>query len=255
MYRIFLITLIATFQLSFSDVGLADEILMIDAHSQLPGPSEANKIIELMDKAGVRRTILSFRGSAKWRHVRDLAKRHPRRIIPAIKIKGKHWPRGNKKFFTQIEKQMKKGTPKAMGEALLYHAAKGNRAPEWSVRTDSKQFKHVLELCRKNKWPLIVHIEFRAVKEPVLWMKRLEDLLTANRDVAFPLIHMGQLKSEQVERLIKAHPNVYFMVSHSNTVVVSQSRQPWINLFNGRSTEVEVEKSDGEPSRAFYFEF
>ena len=217
----------------------ADGIQIIDAHSQLPAPETANEVIELMDKAGVVRTILSFRGTARRHDLLKLAAAHPNRITPSIKAKGRHWPRGNEKYFRKIKKQLATGKFGALGEVLFYHAAKGNKAPEWTVLPTDKQAKYLLKVARENGWPLVTHIEFAALWDKKDWMKRLEILVSENRDMAFPMIHMGQLEANDVERLLAAHPNVYFMTSHSNTITVSKSRQPWINMFSDATLEPE----------------
>lgn len=213
--------------------GWAEEIPMIDAHSQVPNGEVAGEVIRLMDRAGIRHAILSFRGSARLRDVVALARAHPGRITLAIKIKGRHWGRGSNRFYQITARQMQSGRMGAIGEALLYHAAKGRKAPEFTVSTQDDQFRHVLGLARQGGWPLIFHIEFRAAPLPARLMKMLEALLRDNRGMAFPLIHMAQLEAPEVARLIDAHPNVYFMTSHANTVTVRTSRQPWINMFAG----------------------
>jgi predicted TIM-barrel fold metal-dependent hydrolase len=214
---------------------LADgPIPIVDAHSQLPAPATADKVIALMDEAGVARTILSFRGSARGGDVQRLAEQYPDRLTAAIKTKGKHWPRGNDKFYRQIEKQLATGQYGALGEVLYYHAAKGDKAPEWTVLPTDQQAVYLLEVARDHGWPLVVHIEFAALgSEKDTWMQRLETLLSSNPDMNFPMIHMGQLEAQDVARLLMIHPNIFFMVSHSNTVTVSQSNQPWVNLFAG----------------------
>ena len=217
----------------FTHPAWADGIPMIDAHSQLPDPNLADDVIPLMDAAGIRHVILSFRGGAKRNDVIALVRAHPNRITGAIKIKGRHWGQGSKKFFKSVAKQMASGAFGAIGEALMYHAAKGSKAPEYTVTPERKQFRYVLDLARQNGWPLITHIEFRAVPKLRRFMELLERLLADNRDVAFPLIHLAQLDPPDVARLIAAHPNVYFMTSHSNPITVRQSKQPWTNMFEG----------------------
>ena len=233
----------------------AANIPMIDAHSQLPDPAQASEVIPLMDKAGIRHIILSFRERAKWKNVLDLARSHPGRITPAVKVKSRHWPTGNPRFFKIVKNQLRSGRAGAMGEALLYHAQKGNKAPEVEALPDSKQFKFVLKTCRKNGWPLIVHIEFRAARNPAVWMERLEALLAANRDVNFPLIHVGQLDHDEVARLIDTHPNIYFMVSQSNSISVRRSKQPWTNLFAGQRLKPEWQALMEEHSDRFILNF
>lgn len=217
----------------FSLPTWADGIPMIDAHSQLPDPNLADDVIRLMDTAGIHHVILSFRGSAKGNDVIALVRAHPNRITGAIKIKGRHWPQGSKKFYKNVTKQMASGAFGAIGEALIYHAAKGSKAPEYTVTPEQKQFRYVLDLARENGWPLIIHIEFRAVPDRQRFMELLERFLADNRDVAFPLIHLAQLDPPDVARLIAAHLNVYFMTSHSNPITVRQSKQPWTNMFEG----------------------
>ena len=186
-----------------------------------------------MNEAGIHHVILSFRGGGSAYDVLALAKRYPGRITPAIKIKGRHWPKGNEKFFKKVRKQLATQEFGAIGEALLYHAAKGSKAPEWTVLPDDKQAQFVLNIARKNGWPLIVHWESKSSPGKADWFKRLNTLFSTNRDVSFPLIHMAQLDVEEVAGLIEAHPNVYFMVSKSNPIKVSSSSQPWTDMFNG----------------------
>jgi hypothetical protein len=185
-----------------------------------------------MDEAGIAHIILSFRGDGKARDVIGLSQSNPSRVTPAIKIKGKNWPKGGKKFVKQVTNQLKTGAFGAIGEALVYHAAKGNKAPEWTVLPTDQQFRHVIDVARQNGWPVITHIEFRAAPDRNRLMALLEALLAENRDLSFPLIHMAQLDPGDVERLLAKHPNVYFMTSHSNPITIAKSNQPWTNLFS-----------------------
>ena len=142
--------LLAVFVLLQPTLSHAGEIPLIDAHSQLPSPDTAKDVVRLMDEAGIAHVILSFRGQGKANHVIGLAESNPSRITPAIKIKGKHWPTGSGKFYKSVKKQLNRGAFGAIGEALVYHAAKGDKAPEWTVLPEDKQFKFVLELAREK---------------------------------------------------------------------------------------------------------
>lgn len=225
-----------------SQPSIAGEIPLIDAHSQLPDAKTADRVIRLMDEAGITHMILSFRGDGKARDVIALAQANPGRVTPAIKIKGNNWPKGGKKFINQVKNQLNTGAFGAIGEALIYHAEKGNKAPEWTVLPTDQQFRHVLDVARKFDWPVITHIEFRAAPDRDRFMALLETLLADNRDLAFPLIHMAQLGTEDVERLIAKHPNVYFMTSHSNPITIVNSNQPWTNMFSGDELNSEWRK-------------
>jgi predicted TIM-barrel fold metal-dependent hydrolase len=216
----------------FSAPCHADNIPIIDAHSQLSDPQTANHVIDWMNAAGVAHTILSFRSEGGASDVIGLARKNPGRITPAIKIKGPAWQKGGSAFAAQVERQLSTGGFGALGEALVYHAAKGNRAPEWSVSPGDPQFQSLLSVARRFRWPVITHIEAHAAPSQN-YIAQLEAVLSQNRDVAFPLIHMGQLDPASVQRLISAHPNVYFMTSHANSITTARSRQPWTNMFSG----------------------
>ena len=58
----------------------ANELYFIDAHSQVDhNVVPLNKIISLMDSAGVRKTILSTRGNLKGKALLELSKENPGR--------------------------------------------------------------------------------------------------------------------------------------------------------------------------------
>ena len=64
-------------------------------------------------------------------------------------------------------------------------------------------------------------------------MEQLEAMLRQNPAHPFAMIHMGQLREGDVQRLIENHKNVYFLTSHANPVVISGSNQPWTQMFEG----------------------
>lgn len=223
-----------------STTVLADsfpDLYFVDAHSQMPGGLDIDTIIPLMDKAGVRRTILSARNDRDPQDVADFAAEHPDRITAAVRSKGKAFNKGSSKFGKFIKQQVKQPIFTAMGEAILFHAQKGKKAPKIDVAIDSPQSQLLLDIARKQNWPFIAHYEFAAASwNKSGYMEAFETTVKAHPDHPFVLIHMGQLDVDDVSRLIGAHPNVYFMMSHSNPVTIAKnSGQPWINLFEGQS--------------------
>lgn len=211
------------------------DLYFIDAHSQVPKGLNMQDIIPLMDQAGVRRVILSARNDRPPQDVADFAKAHPDRITAAIRSKGKTYNEGQPGLEGFINNQLNQPVFQALAEALLFHAKKGNKAPEINVSINDPQATLLLNIAREKNWPFISHYEFRATKgRKDAFMKEFEDKLKANRNVAFPLIHMGQLEHDEARRLIESHDNVYFMTSHSNPVTKAKSKsQPWSNLFDG----------------------
>ncbi len=66
-------------------------IPIIDAHSQVDEHVELEKVIQLMDQAGVALTILASRasgGAVPPEEVVSFAANHPGRIVPAVRVKG-----------------------------------------------------------------------------------------------------------------------------------------------------------------------
>jgi predicted TIM-barrel fold metal-dependent hydrolase len=216
--------------------GVGSDLYFVDAHSQMAAGLDPDIIIPLMDKAGVRHTILSARNDRKPKDVADLAARNPDRITAAVRSKGKAFNRNSPEFTRLLDIQLSQPVFRAMAEVLHFHAQKGNKAPEIEVAIDSPQSRLVLDAARRNGWPYIAHYEFAAAG-PVrnALMAQFESAARTFPHQSFVLIHMGQLGPDEAKRLIEAHPNVYFMTSHSNPVnIKSHPGQPWTNLFEGR---------------------
>lgn len=252
--RYFLICAVAMVLGTFAPkAALADvmpDLYFIDAHSQLPAGFAPSEIIPLMDKAGVWRTILSARNDRLPQDVADLAAEHPDRITAAVRSKGRAFNKNKPKFRKFIRRQLKQPIFKALGEVILFHAQKGNKAPEINVSLDSPQVQMLLNVAIEKRWPFIAHYEFRASgSDKSNMMASFETVARTHPDHPFMLIHMGQLDVDEVKRLIAAHGNVYFITSHSNPIRDFSSKQPWTNLFEGdrllpRWTEVFLEHPD-----------
>ena len=213
----------------------AGNIPIIDAHSQVDHEVELGDVIRVMKKGGISRIILSVRGRVKPGKIAAFAARHPDKITLAVRTKARFYVENKPKYYKMLKAQLRMPEFKAMAEVILYHAQKGSKAPEWIVPIASPQVQAALKAALARNWPFIPHIEFAAAfpRERKQFMGDLEAMLKDHQDHSFPLIHMGQLDVEEVLRLIEAHPNVYFMTSHSNTLTVNKSAQPWTNLFDG----------------------
>lgn len=238
--RWFLIALAAT--LLVAPVVRADEIPFIDAHSQVDHKVDLGDIVPLLDRAGIRRVLLGTRGRINFMDVIELARKYPDRITPAVRTKGKAYAKNKPGYYKLLRKQLETPGFGAMSEVIMWHAKKGNKAPEWIIPPTAPQIQAALKGALKKGWPFIVHIEFRAAREKgdaKRFMSMLEDLLRTYPNRPFPLIHMGQLNAKETERLIGAYKNVYFITSHSNSITVPRSRQPWTNMFEGRSLKAE----------------
>lgn len=220
--------------LSTSGTARADELPIIDAHSQFDQNVDTAEIIRLMDKADIVLTILSARGRVSPDDVAAFAGEHPDRIVAALRTKGGVYSKNKRKYYKLLKKQAGMPVFKAMAEIIMWHAQKGNKAEAVIVPPDDKRVAKALDVALAKGWPFIPHIEYAAAGgDGETFLSKLEKMFAAHPEHPFLFIHMGQLPFEQVERLIGAHGNVYFLVSHSNSVTIPKTSQPWTNLFDG----------------------
>ncbi|MCH7936050.1 MAG: amidohydrolase family protein [Proteobacteria bacterium] len=214
----------------------AKELYFVDAHSQIDHFVEQDEIIPLLDKAGVRHVFLSTRGKLKPRDITALAAKYPDRITASVRSKGRHFINDTPKWYRFMKKQFSMPGFGAVSEVIMWHAQKGNKAPEVVVPPDDKRVRTVLTGAMAKGWPFIIHIEFAASRSPKSFMKKMEAMLEENPNHPFALIHMGQLDAPEARRLLEKHPNFHFLISHSNPVVIRLSNQPWTDLFDGGET-------------------
>ena len=232
--KIFLAVFILT-QISWLKAN-ANELYFIDAHSQVDhNVVPLNKIISLMDSAGIRQTILSTRGNLKGNTLLKLSKENPGRVTLAVRTKGKPYDTGSKKYYEILKKQIATKQYHAIAEVLLYHAKKGNKAPEVIVYPDDKRVQIALDYAIKNSWPFVVHIEFASLQgeKRKKFMRDFKRMLNQHPKQPFILTHMGQLSSDRCLRLVKNHKNVHFHTGWTNPIAVQSSNQPWTNVFEG----------------------
>ena len=211
----------------------AKEFYLIDAHSQIDHFIDRSKIVPLMDKAGIRHVILSARGKVKPEQITAFAAKHPDRITASVRTKGYPYALNKEKYYKLLKKQMQMPSFGGMAEIIMWHAKKGNKAPEWNIPPDAQQVQAALKGALKKSWPFIIHIEFAASRSAETFMTKMEAMLDQHPKHPFALIHMGQLEADEAKRLLGKHPNFHFLVSHSNPLTKAKSRQPWIDLFDG----------------------
>lgn len=260
--RIIAILILLIFTIDWDGLTLAtqttglqnDEIPIIDAHSQIPfRAEELKKVIRLMDKGGVACVILSSKGPLTAKELVSFSLKYPGRILPAVRTKCSAYRENNVKEFEDfLKKQINIPQFGAMAEVLLYHAQKGInqiRAPEVIVFPDDKRVLTAFEVAQKREWPFILHIEFRRAGSLAdEFMTKFEALLDKYPIYPFLLIHMGQLNHSEVERLIEAHRNIYFITSHSTYIVASPIAEVKkaddfrTNMFDGKQLAAQWER-------------
>lgn len=216
--------------------GAAQELYFIDAHSQVDEDvGDLGLIIRRMDAAGVYKTILAARAGRKPGEIADFADRYLQRIVPAVRTKSGAFDRNPGNWRKSVRAQLDSGRFQAMAEMLLYHARKGDKAPEVKAYPEDERVGFVLAAAAQRKWPFIVHIEFASLssQERARFMEGLEALMAEYRTLPFLLNHMGQLQPPEAARLIRSHVNFHLLTAHTTPVIVRESRQPWTRMFDG----------------------
>jgi predicted TIM-barrel fold metal-dependent hydrolase len=212
------------------------DLYFIDAHSQVDHKvSGINTVLERMKANNVKKTLLATRGKRHWQEILDWNSKYPNKIIPLVRSKGKHYQNKTRKYYKSIELQIETGEFHGVAEILIYHAQKGYKAPEVAVDLTDERVSVLLDKALINSWPFIIHIEFAALSgsEKKYRMYDLQKMLKRYPDHPFALIHMGQLQPDEASKLLNHHSNLHFITSHADPVTVNNSKQPWVNLFDG----------------------
>lgn len=222
------------FFLSLLVVGspaLAAQFYFVDAHSQFGDDVLPETVLSLMDANNVRSTILATRKTRDPETVVDSAERNPGRIIPSVRAKGR-----KPAFFTKAQAQAQSGRYRAMAELHLYHANPSGGKGAIDQMPSSNAVSKFLALSKKMGWPFVLHIEFAALSQDRAkqYMEEMEELLSSNPNHNFVLIHMAQLQSKEVGRLLSKYPNLYFFPSRNSPLIIGNSEEPWVNIFDGR---------------------
>jgi hypothetical protein len=200
---------IAVFLFSLcTGTAFAGDLYFIDANSKADDKMTDldMMIMQSMDKYGVYRTLLSTNFQLPDEAILRLAKRHPGRIIPTVRLSG-----GERDFLIKKwDKDVASGQFHGMGEALVYHTEKTSsvhHASEYRLSMNDPLVKASLAQAKKQGWPFTVHIEFGALsrEERASYKNELANFLIANRDVAVVLIHLAQFSTEEADPLLAEH--------------------------------------------------
>jgi predicted TIM-barrel fold metal-dependent hydrolase len=223
--------------------GQDSELYLIDAHGQIDETVDFQTAIHLMDQAGIRRVILTPVGRRRPQEIVQFSRQYPGRVLPSVRTKIPAYLDNSGNLDQALRRQVDTGNFGAMAELLMYHAEKRrgaaeNRALETIIYPSDPRVQIALQLAIEQKWPLVVHIEFSSpsIQDRGRFMRELEGMLEAHPEEPLVLTHMGQLRSAEVQRLIEAHPNIYFLTSRSDPLIIGQAGgrvgQPWVNMFH-----------------------
>lgn len=230
------------FLISISNAAFASDLYFIDAHSQLDHKiDDQDLVIQRMDEHDIHRTILAARSKFQPEEIADFADRYPQRIVPAVRTKSGAYNNDNPKYYKKMKKQLRDGRFKAIAEILLYHAQKGDKAPEVVVYPDDPRVEFALNAAIEHNWPFVIHIEFASLQgdQRKQFMQGMKQLLAQDPQYPIVLNHLGQLSASELAPLLKEYPNLHVLTAHANPAVIRYSNQPWTNMFDGKTLSSE----------------
>ncbi len=234
----------------------ATELYFIDAHSQLDHTlDDPELVIQRMNEFNVYRTILTARSKRQPGEIADLAERYPQRIVPAVRTKSGAYNKDSPKYYKKMKKQLNSGRFEAMAEILLYHAQKGDKAPEVVVYPDDARVEFALQAAIEHDWPFVIHIEFASLRgeQRQRFIRGMKQLLKVNPEHPIVLNHLGQLRVAELAPLLQQYPNLHVLTAHTTPVIIRNSRQPWTNMFDGKRLTPEWKALVIQYSKQFMF--
>ena len=251
-------TVVFVFSTALKADGTNNQLYFIDAHSQLDHKSGGIEVVlKRMSENNVKKTLLAGRSKMSWSDILKFSDEYPNKIFPLLRTKhGKLMKRNPEKYFKKVMKLINAGNLRGNGEILVFHAQKrkqyGKIPAEVAYNFTDKEIMYVMKRIMKKNWPVMLHLEFRALEagrisyskrsklNKKIYLKQLENLLKNYPENSFVLNHLGQLNSEDVAILIKGHKNIYFTTAHTSPYYSQRARSkgkqsPWTMVFNGKS--------------------
>ena len=227
---------------------------IIDAHSQFDQNVPNEKIVAVIEQAGVSRVLLATRGgeSVESRAL-ALARARPDLISVLVASKWDRYQRTDQ-FVPSFVQRAENPAFAGMAEMLVTHAPHDHPQLKFAglqIPLDSPQIKAGIRVARQHGWPLILHLEFVDMGDDAAqqYLAALEKLLRENRDLPVGLIHMGQLNQPKVAALLAANENLFFLTSQADNTTAMLTRRmiergmkaqtEWINMFAGRALRPE----------------
>lgn len=199
---------------------------IIDAHGHLNGDMSAERLIELMDRGGVRRMVLMARyygakagGLGSDEQALDYARKYPGRFIPFVAgqrpvlLSQTRWlsPDGKAEdLLRDVEAKLKSGEFYGLGEFIMLHYAyttrQGETGGEQDVRmpVDSDLMRRFANLGTAYRVPLLIHLE--AEPDAVADMVRLLEYAAGTRVIWAH--NCGRASANQIKTLLARYPNL-----------------------------------------------
>jgi predicted TIM-barrel fold metal-dependent hydrolase len=213
----------------------------VDVHGHnVPGLT-ADRVISLMDKAGISHMVLMARGLKGDSRTAEIYKQYPQRILPFVSSMGPAWHRQDERVLSYAEKQLSTGIFTGVGEVMLrYYGTPSKNEPEINVPADSPFMKKLGDIVEHYNAVMLVHME----PEPEA-IRSIENLLSYNKNLKLIWAHCGTVDIRglktighfDIAALMDKHPNLYTDIAGVQPISVAPSgglRRPRITDASGK---------------------
>lgn len=179
-----------------------------DAHVHL---NDESMQLELMDRFGAERAIVFWGRSSDNTSVADAAARHPRRLVAFASISPERaayrvaWDRTDTRLLHHLDELLVSGRYRGIGEISAVHFPSPGFA-ETDFDPAGPMVGGILELARRYRVPVMLHVEVTRLKEFSAQLERF-------RDVAVIWAHGGYTPLFLARRLLEQHANLVYELS------------------------------------------
>jgi len=184
----------------------------VDAHGHTVRGLTPDRVIALMDHAGISHMVLMARGRND-RLTAEIHQAYPNRILPFVSSMYPAWHRQDERMLAYAEKQLRTGRFKGVGEVMLrYFGIHAKNEPTINVPADSPFMRRLADIVEHHDAVMIVHME----PEPEA-VRYLENLLRYNKRLKLVWAHCGTVARvaektighADIGSLMERHPNLY----------------------------------------------
>ena len=189
-------------------VAVEEPIPFVDAHVHLNDPAMQ---LELMDRHGATQAVVFWGGRSDNASVADAAQRDPQRFIPFASISPERtayrprWERDDPTLLAELDALLATGRYRGIGEISAVHFPSAGFG-ETDFAPDGPMLTGILELARKHRVPVLLHVEVTRLAE-------LSALLDRYADVPVIWAHGGYTPLMLAQRLLARHPNLTYELS------------------------------------------
>ena len=179
-----------------------------DAHVHL---NDLAMQLELMERWGASHAVVFWGGRSSNESVAEAARRHPGKLIPFASISPERtayrpaWEANDAALLGQLDGLLATGLYKGIGEISATHFPSAGFG-ETDFSPTGPMMTGILELARKYRVPVMVHIEQTRMAE-------LGTLLERFPDVTVIWAHGGYTPLFLARRMLERHPNLVYELS------------------------------------------